>query len=636
MALTKFNFKAGINKEETELSNEGGWVDGNFIRFRKTKVEKIGGWIKNTANSFFGKARALITWTSVEGNKFLGVGTTTKYYIKEGNAYNDITPLRQTTAAGDVTFAASNGSSTLTVTDANHGANAGDFVTFSGAAALGGSGNITAAVLNQEYEIATIATVNSYTITAKDTSGSTVTANANDSGNGGSSVVGKYQVNIGTDTFLSGTGWSVNGWGEGSFGSSSSLSANNQLRLWSHDNYGEDLIINPRAGSIYRWVEADGLNTRAVDLSTTSGANLVPTRGLQVLTSETDRHLIVLGADTLNDAGTARTGQADAMFIAFSDQENLLEFEPKTTNTAGSLRLSSGSEIIAGTKTRQEIVVWTDTAIYSMQFIGPPLTFSLNLINEGVGLISPKGFVNSSNGVFFMSQSGFYIYNGVVNKIPCTLQNHVFDDLDVSQAYKCYAGLNAQFSEVWFFYPSLSEGSGEISKYVIYNYEENVWSLGSLTRYAWLDDYNNSNPVASGIANSSNFLYDHESGSNDDESPMSNVFIESGDFDVADGEQFAFIKRIIPDINFLSDFGTSPNPAINVVLKKRNSPADSLTADSTSQIDNTTTRNDVRTRGRQFVLRFESDDDLSPTARQKDFKWRLGATRLDVNPSGRR
>jgi len=224
----------------------------------------------------------------------------------------------------------------------------------------------------------------------------------------------------------------------------------------------------------------------------------------------------------------------------------------------------------------------------------------------------------------------------VVNKIPCTLQNHVFDDLDVSQAYKCYAGLNAQFSEVWFFYPSLSEGSGEISKYVIYNYEENVWSLGSLTRYAWLDDYNNSNPVASGIANSSNFLYDHESGSNDDESPMSNVFIESGDFDVADGEQFAFIKRIIPDINFLSDFGTSPNPAINVVLKKRNSPADSLTADSTSQIDNTTTRNDVRTRGRQFVLRFESDDDLSPTARQKDFKWRLGATRLDVNPSGRR
>ena len=343
MPLSKLNFKPGINKEETDYSNEGGWVDGDKIRFRKGRVEKIGGWEKLNSNSIIGSARALHSWISLGGNKYLGVGTTNKYYIEEGNTYNDITPIRKNTTNA-ATFAATNGSATLTVTDSSHGAVSGDFVTFSSAVSLGG--NVTAAVINQEYQISLVTGTNTYEISAKNTSGATVTANASDSGNGGSATDAAYQVNSGLEIYVESTGWGVGTWGAGAWGSSTALSSTNQLRLWTHDNYGEDLIINPRGGSIYRWVENDGLTTRAVQLSTVSGANLVPTQGLQVLTSETDRHLIVLGADPIS--GSSRTGTLDPMLIAFSDQENPLEFEPLATNTAGSLRLSSGSSIVGG------------------------------------------------------------------------------------------------------------------------------------------------------------------------------------------------------------------------------------------------------------------------------------------------
>ena len=441
MPLTKLNFKPGINKEETDYSNEGGWVDGDKIRFRKGRVEKIGGWEKFSPSSIIGSARALHSWISLGGARYLGIGTTNKYYIEEGGTYNDVTPIRKNTTNA-ATFAATNGSSTLTVTDASHGAVNGDFVTFSSAVSLGG--NVTAAVINQEYQINLVTGTNTYEITAKDTSGTTVTANSSDSGNGGSATDAAYQVNSGLDNYVESTGWGVGTWGAGAWGSSTALSDTNQLRLWTHDNYGENLIINPRAGGIYRWVENDGLSTRAVELSSVSGANLVPTKALQVITSETDRHLIVLGADPIS--GSSRTGVLDPMLIAFSDQENELQFEPLTTNTAGSLRLSSGSSIVGGIKARQEVLIWTDTSLYSMNFIGPPLTFAVNLINEGAGLLGPKAAVNSPKGVFFMSKKGFYYYNGAVQKLPCSVQDYVFSDLDESQAFKCFAGLNEEFS----------------------------------------------------------------------------------------------------------------------------------------------------------------------------------------------
>jgi len=630
MPLTKLNFKPGINKEETDYSNEGGWVDGDKIRFRKGRVEKIGGWEKLTSSNTVGSARALHSWISLGGRKYLGVGTTNKYYIEEGGTYNDVTPIR-TTTTNAATFAATNGSSTITVTDSSHGAVSGDFVTFSSAVSLGGT--VIAAVLNQEYQISLVTGTNTYEITAKDTDGDTVTANSSDSGNGGSATDAAYQINSGLDVYVQSTGWGVGTWGAGSWGAATTLSDTNNLRLWTHDNYGENLMLNPRNGGIYRWEENNGLSTRALELSSISGANKVPTKALQIITSETDRHLIVLGADPLSSG--SRTGTIDPMLVAFSDQENELEFEPKSTNTAGSLRLSSGSTIVGGLKARQEILIWTDTSLYSMNFIGPPLTFAINLINEGAGLIGPKAATNSPQGVFFMSKKGFYYYNGSVRKLPCSVQDYVFSDLDESQAYKCFAGLNEEFSEVWFFYPSVEDNETEISRYVIYNYEENSWSIGKLERYSWLAAGVLDKPLAAGEASSTKYIYEHEKGFNNDESAMDGVFIESADIDIGDGENFVFLKKILPDLLFVNDPGTSQDPCINVLVKRRDFANQSLSTDSTTQIKSDSTYASLRSRARQFILRFESDDDASEVNR-KNYKWRLGNTRVEIQPSGRR
>ncbi len=631
MPLQTLDFKPGIDKEATDYSAKGGWVDGNLVRFRKGRVEKIGGWAKLGTNAFLGICRALHSWIELGGTRYLGLGTTFKYYIEEGNAYNDVTPIRSTTGAGDVTFAATDGSSTITVTDTGHGAVNNDFVTFSGAATLGG--NITAAVLNQEYQISLVTSANAYEITAKDTAGATVTANSSDTGNGGSSVVGAYQINVGLDVYLASTGWSVGTWGDGGWGSTSPTSNVNQLRIWTHDNFGENLIINPRGGGIFRWVDSGGLGTRAQKLSTVSGANLVPTVGLQVITSEVDRHLIVLGADPIS--GSSRTGTVDPMLVAFSDSENELEFEPLSTNSAGSLRISSGSFIVGATKSRQEILIWTDTSLYSMSFIGPPLTFAVNLVNEGAGLIGPKATVTAPSGVFFASKTGFYVYNGAVQKLPCTVQEYVFNDLDLTQAFKCHMGLNSEYGEMWFFYPSIEDGTQEISRYVIYNYEENHWSIGSLVRYAWLDAGIEDTPFATATDSSEQFVFQHESGYDNLDAGMSGVFIESADIDVGSGEDFSFVRKIIPDVRFISESSVSNNPAVNFVLKRRNYPSDPLVTDSTAQIAASTQFKNLRSRARQIVLRFESDDDL-PSGDALGYKWRLGSTRVDVQPSGRR
>jgi len=624
MPLAKFNFKAGINKEETDYSEEGGYVDANFIRFRKNRPEKIGGWLKASASAFLGIARALHQWVSLEGTKLLGLGTTLKYYIESGTVFNDITPIRKT-STNSITFSASNGSATITATDSSHGAVINDFVTISGATSLGGL--ITATVLNTEHQIVTVPTANTYTFVAS------ATANASDTGNGGAGVDGAYQINVGLDDYVQSTGWGAGAWSSGTFGSATSLTVTNQLRLWSHDNFGENLLINVRAGGVYLWTENNGVSTRAVALSDISGQDNAPTVGLQVIVSETDRHAIVLGSDPI--VSNSRTGVVDPMLIAFSDSESAIDWNPISTNSAGSLRLSSGSQIVGGLKARQEILIWTDTSIYSMRFIGAPLVFSVNLINEGAGLLGPKAFVNAPNGVFFMSKQGFYFYNGAVQKLPCTVQEYVFEDIDLSQSYKCHVALNSEFSEVWFFYPSIEDDTSEISRYAMYNYEENLWSIGSLVRHAWIDGGIQNTPQATGISSSSYYLYNHESGFNDDTEPMDNVFIQSADFDIGDGDSLAFVKRILPDIKFINAQGTSPDPAINIVLKNRDFMGETLTTDSTSQITSTTNKADVRARGRQFVLRFESDDD-NDTEDRKDYKWRLGNTRLDIQPSGRR
>ena len=629
MPLQKFIFNPGINKEGTDYSAEGGWFDGNLVRFRKGFPEKIGGWQKYIQSSYEGTGRKLHGWVNLEGTKLLGLGTRFKLYIQEGTTYNDVTPIRSTTSAGDVTFAATNGSSTLTITDASHGAAEGDFVTFSGAASLGG--NVIASVLNQEYQIESVPTVNTYTVVAKDTSGDTVTANSSDSGNGGSSVVGAYQINSGLDVFVDGTGWGTGSWGSGSWGSTTSLTDANQLRLWSMDNFGEDLISNPRGGSIYYWDNSDGLTTRAVALTALSGANLAPTKGLQVIVSDVDRHVLILGADPINAAGSARTGSIDPLLIAFSDQENAAEWEPKSTNTAGSLRCSAGSEIIGGLRARQETLIWTDTALYSLQFIGPPLTFGLNLINEGVSLVGPNAAINTPQGIFWMSKKGFYSYSGAVNSVPCSVHSYVFDDINEGQSFQFFAFLNKKFNEVGWFY--CSEDSTSIDRFVAYNYVEQTWNIGQLSRTAWLDEGIVAFPRAAGKASSVPYLYQHETGHDDDGSPMDNVFIESADFDIGEGEEFQFIKRMIPDVKFTGSGGSEQQ--INVVLKQRNFPGSSLTTDQTSSFTATTTKIDMRARARQAVIRFESDDDATNGVRL-GVGFRVGGTRLDIRPNGRR
>jgi len=621
MPLTKLQFTPGINKEMTDLMDKGGWSDGNLVRFRKGLPEKIGGWTKAVTGSYLGTGRALTAWVDLDYTKYIGLGTTFKYYVNAGSDYFDVTPIRATTTNG-IVFAATDGSTTITATDDAHGAVVNDFVTFSGAVSLGG--NITAAVLNKEYQVTAVPSADTFTFTA------TATANSSDSGNGGSGADAAYQINVGLDVYVPSTGWGAGTWGAGTWGSASALSQTGQLRLWSHDAFGEDLIFNPRAGGIYYWDESGGTSSRAVAIDTLSGANLAPTLGLQTIVSDIDRHVIVLGADPI--VGSARSGAIDPLLIAFSDQESATNWEPTATNTAGSLRLSSGSQIVGGLRSRQEILIWTDTSLYSMQFIGAPFTFGINLVNENVGLISPNGMINAPDGVYWMARDGFYTYSGAVKRLVCSVLNYVLDDINNTQSFKTLAFTNREFNEVGWFY--VSSSSEEIDSYVTYNYLEGAWSIGKLSRTAWMDDGVFEKPRATGKdSDGDGYLYTHELTDDDDGAPMDNVFIESGDIDIEEGNQLAFIGRIIPDVKF---FGTTPTDGqINFVLKTRNFPGDSLTTNSTSNITSTTQQAFTRARGRQLVLRIQSDDDADTGART-GFRWRLGANRIDVRTDGRR
>ncbi len=609
--LSRYTFQPGINKEGTSYSNEGGWYDCDKVRFRAGRPEKIGGWVKNNLNTFLGLCRKLHQWVALDSDKFIGLGTNLKLYLNKGSNYYDITPIRATTSAGDVTFSASNGDATITVADTAHGAVKNDFVTFSGAASLGG--NITAAVLNQEYQIATIVNANSYTIEAKDTDGATVTANASDTGNGGSSVVGAYQINVGLNDYVSGFGFGSGYFGESSWGGGTS-GFSSQLRLWSIDNFGEDMISNPRGGGLFYWDKTNGESTRSVNFSSLSGASDVPTIANQIIVSETDRHILALGANTIG------TSTQDPMLVRWCNQEDAAMWTPKTTNTAGSIRLSAGSKIIGAVRTREEIIIFTDIALYAVQFIGPPFTFGVNLVTQSVSMVSPQAAINANNAIYFMDEDNFYIYEGGVQSLPCTVRAYVFDDFNYSQVYKVFAAKNAKFNEVTWFYCSSS--STEIDRYVTYNYLDKVWHIGNMDRTAWIDI--GSSTVAPLAAGTNNYLYDHETGSNADGSAMT-AFVESADFDAGDGNQFMFINRIIPDVLF---YGSSTDPTVTYSIKTRNYPLGTLTTATTASVGSSTGVSNVRARARQMRVRVESTDE--------DNLWRLGDTRFDIRQDGRR
>jgi hypothetical protein len=616
MPLAKIQFNPGVDKEGTEYTADAGWFDSDKIRFRKGRPEKIGGWQKFSTDFFLGICRSLHDWSSLESIKYIGLGTNLKFYVAEGSSFNDITPIRATTAAGDVTFSATNGSSTITVSDTAHGAVVNDFVTFSDAVTLGG--NITATVLNKEYQIATVPDTNSYTIIAKDSDDAEVTANASDTGNGGSSTVGTYQINTGLNTFVSGTGWGAGSWGASTWGSASSVSAAGQLRLYSQDNFGEDLIFNARGGGIYYWDESSGTGTRAIEIGSLSGASNTPTIALQVMVSDIDQHVIAFGTNPIGSSNI------DPLFVRFSDQQNAADWTPTATNTAGGVRINSGSQIIGAVQARQEILIWTDVSLHSMRFVGSPFIFEFTRLSSDISMISPNAAVNARGAVYFMDRGNFYVYNGAVQPLPCTVKDHVFSNLNQDQAFKVFAAENNDFNEVIWFYP-VGTGDTEITNYVSYNYEENLWAVGTLARGTWIGSGTRSKPLATTAINGgNNYLYEHEVGFDDDDQPMT-AYIESGDVELGEGEYFMYMNRIIPDFTFS---GNSSDATADIVIKGSNFPLESATTLSTSTVTPTSTQSFVRNRARHAVVRVESSG--------LGYGWRLGTLRFEMRQDGRR
>ena len=641
MPLTKLQFRPGVNRETTSYSNEGGWFDCDKVRFRFGTPEKIGGWEKLSGQSFLGTARALHPFVALDGTSFLGVGTHLKYYLEEGGGFNDITPLRVTTAAGAATFAATNGSSTITVTDADHGANENDFVTFSGAASLGGL--VTAAVLNQEYQIFNIVSTSAYQIKARAVATvaqitvdgqytpTLIVANGSDTGNGGGSVVCKYQIVTGLDTTVSGTGWGAGTYSRGTWGSGASLTAvGDILRIWTHDNFGEDLIINVRDGGIYYWDKSTSSApyARAVALSDLAGADATtPTVAKQVLISDRDRHVIVFGCDAQNNIGVQ-----DPLLIRFSDQENPLVWTAQPTNTAGDLRIGTGSEIITAVETRQQILVFTDRSLHAMQYLGPPFTFGISLISENITIASPLSAIAVDDSVYWMGEEEFYVYTGQVQKLPCSVRSYVFGDFNTSQSEKVTAAVNSSFSEIWWFYPSA--GSETNDKYVVFNYQEQAWYYGTIARSAWIDRGIAQYPISAGL---DGYLYYHEFGQDDGSvNPPAAIpsFIESSQMSIGAGDNFVFLSRLIPDVTF--DGSSSPTPSVSMTLETRQFPGTAYTGtksntvqrSATVPVEQFTDQVFVRLRGRSFAFKIDSTD--------TGVEWRLGTPRVDLRPDGRR
>lgn len=619
MPLTPLRFNPGINRELTSFANEGGWVDGDKIRFRAAFPETIGGWSQFNGIPFLGTARSLHPWSTLSGKQLLGFGTESKYYLMEGSEPLDITPLRLTTTAGTTSFSATSGSSTIVVSHLLHGALLNAFVTFSGAVTLGGA--ITDVVLNAEHQITRIIDTNSYEIVVS------ATATAGDIGDGGALTVAAYQLNPGLSTVTFGTGWGTGAWSRGTWGSSATTSvATGQLAIWSQDNFGEDLIFNVRDGGIYYWDASLGTSSRGINISDLPGSFSAPTIARTVLVSERDRHTIAFGCDPEFDPGVQ-----DPLIIRFSDQENVLEWRSLETTTAGELRIGTGSGIVTALQTKQQIVIFTDISVHTMQFIGAPFTFGLSEVSTNISIVGPNAAVAAGDSVFWMGAGEFYAYSGQVQQVDCTVKEYVFSDINVAQLEKVAAGHNAAFSEIWWFYPSAA--SQENDKYVVFNYAQGIWYYGTLARSAWVDKGSYKYPLA---ADPSGTIFYHEFGLDDgsENPPIAiNAYIESSAVDLSEGDQFMFASRLLPDITFRSSGFT---PLATFTIKAKNFPGGSLFGDDATitlrtavvPVEQFTTQTYVRIRGRAMALRVESN--------QIGTSWRLGVPRLDIRTDGRR
>ena len=622
MPLTKLDFRPGINREGTNYSNEGGWYDGDKIRFRSGFVERIGGWVKVGTAAFSGTCRKLHDFVTLSSENLLFMGTNTKAYLEDSGVLYDITPIRRTVTLGaNPITTQSAGTGIIKVTDVGHGATLGDFVTFSGATAVDG---LTTANLNKEQEVTSVIDGNSYLVNTGGacTSGSTA--------GGGSSVVAAYQINIGLNTTILGPGWGAGTWGRFTWGSGAGSLAGQSLRLWFADDFGEDLLMNIADQDIYYWDASLGVNARAVSLSSLAGASDVPTVARKVLVSEVDRHVLCFGANPIGES------TQDPLLIRWSSQESPTDWTPTATNTAGDIRLSQGSEIVTALRTTRQILVWTDHSLHSLQFLGPPYTFGTALLGDNIRIAGPNTAISVNDIVFWMGQENFYMYDGRIQPIPCSVSQYVFSDINRNQSFKFHAGSLASQNEVWWYY--CSANSQEIDRYVIYNYLEQTWYYGSMARTAWNDRAagQRSYPQA---ASTDQYLYDQEFGLDDgSQSPATPVdaFIQSSDFDIGDGDQFMFIRRIIPDLNFSNSTAAAPQVEFTMTARNYNGNVAGQGSDSGDVIrtsvvsgqDNYTNQLFMRLRGRQMNLKVSSDT--------TGVKWRLGSPRLEMRPDGRR
>ena len=618
MPLKKLMFKSGVNRENTRYTNEGGWYECDKVRFRQGTPEKIGGWQRISDNQYQGVCRSLWPWFV-----YLGVGTNLKYYVSYGGGYNDITPIRETTAAGAVTFAAVNGSNVVTVTDLAHGAITGDFVIFSGAVSLGGA--ITAILLNAEFQI-TYLTPNTYTITVS------VLATAGDTGNGGAAVVGAYQLNTATTIQTPVSGWGAGPWGTGTWGNGT---AGNTipLRVWNVYNFGTDLIYGIRGDKLYYWAASSGLAVRGVALSSLSGASDVPLMVDNVLVSDTSQFVLAFGT---NDYGS---GVKDPMLVRWSDQESAVNWTPSATNQAGSLPLSHGTYIQAVAQVRQEILIWTDTSMYSLQYLGAPIVWGSQLLADNVSIVSDRAWATASGVTYWMGDEKFYKYSGRTETLNCDLRQSVFGNFNTNQKQQVFASTVEQFNEIWWFY--CTENSTTIDKYVVYNYQENAWYDGNLARTAWVDDSVVSNiPIAADY--NSRLVY-HEIGVDDNSTSITQpieAYITSSEFDIDDGNNFGFIWRVVPDLTFRGSTVTSPSVNLSLLPLRTsgsgyNNPLSNggvnqatVTRTVTVPVEQFTGQINVRVRGRQMAFKVASTG--------IGVQWQLGAPRIDIRPDGRK
>ena len=627
MSLKKITFKPGVNRERTRYTNEGGWFDCDKIRFRQGSPEKIGGWTRISDNTFDGKARSLRAWTTLGNIPLVGVGTHKKFYVEEGGRYYDITPVRKTTTASvsTINLARTDGSATITVTDTGHGAEIGDFVTFAGFTTLGGG--ITAAVLNKEHEITGVTSANVYTFTA--TATSTGAANLDYTGSG---QTAQYQENIGKEGQAALTGWGGGAWNETGTTWGNGGSTTFGIRLWHQQNFGEDLVLGFDGGKLYTWDATNGTSTRGVLVSGLPGASGVPTSHNNLVVSDVSRFVFCLGA---NPFGAA---DLDPLLIRWSDQESLVDWTPSATNQAGSLRLSQGSKIVTGANSRQSVLVWTDAALYSLQYIGAPIVWGANLVGENISIAS-KNAVAYANGIaYWMGTDKFYKYDGRTETLNCDLRRYVFNDFNEDQYEQVFAGTNESFNEIWWFY--CATGSDVPNRYIIYNYAENVWYFGNLTRTAWVDSGARDHPLA---ATTSGKLVEHEQGLDDNETTTPaaiTAFITSADFDLDDGHRLFLVNRIMPDVTF--DGSTAVSPSVTLTLDPltnsgsgiKSTPSEggnssgTVTRSATSPVETFTDQLDVRIRGRQLNLKIQSNT--------VGVQWQLGSPRLDMRPDGRR